>query len=161
MPPVSLAAPAVAAPGELLEAIHDAQQATVLHLVPEAIRHGLSAHQFWPLYHLARGPESHPGELARRLGITAPACTASVDQLVAAGFVARRASTTDRRRVVLAVTPKGRRTLEAVWRRFDGAVRDAAAGLPTADVEISARVLATIAARLREDVAAGREGVRA
>lgn len=150
-----------AASSELLEAIHDAQQASVLHLVPEAIQHGLGAHQFWPLYYLARGTESHPGELARRLGVTAPACTAAIDQLVAAGFVARRGSETDRRQVVLAVTPKGRRTLEAIRRHFDHAVREAMTGLSLAEVEVSARVLATIAARLRTDVPAARDGGRA
>jgi len=160
MPDSPRTAAAPAAHAALLEAIYDVKQAAALYLMPEAIEHGLGAHQFWPLYYLARGSGSHPSELARRLGVTGPACTASVDQLVEAGFVARRPSETDRRQVVLEVTGKGRRTLETVWRRFDGAVRDATAGFSPTDVEASARILATIAARLRADADVSRDGGR-
>jgi MarR family transcriptional regulator, transcriptional regulator for hemolysin len=136
---------------ELLDAIQSAQQATVVHIVPEAIAHGLSAHQYWPLYYVARGEATHPGRLARRLGITAPACTASLDQLVEAGLVSRRTSEEDRRQVVLSVTPKGRRLIESVWRPFDDRIREVTRDLSSDDVAVAARVLRTVADRLRAE----------
>jgi DNA-binding MarR family transcriptional regulator len=134
----------------LLDAVRDAQRAVVVRLMPEVLsRGGITPHQFWPLYHLGREAESHPGELARRLGITMPACTASVDQLVAAGLIVRRRSATDRRRVVLALTPKGRRVLTEVGRRFGRGVAAATVGVPERDVATTARVLRVLADQLR------------
>jgi DNA-binding MarR family transcriptional regulator len=132
-----------------MDAVRDAQRALVVHLIPEVISEGLTPHQFWPLYHLARGSESHPAELARRLGITKPACTAAADQLVEAGLIVRRRSVTDRRRVVLALTPKGRRVLSAVWRRVDDRIEDATAGVSEEDVATAARVLRVVANELQ------------
>jgi len=133
----------------LIDALRDAQRALFTHLLPEAIARGLTPHQFWPLYHLGRETESHPAELARRLGITKPACTASVDQLVAAGLIVRRRSPTDRRRVVLALTPKGRRVLAEVGRKVGQGVEAATAGVPDEDVATAARVLRVLADQLR------------
>lgn len=133
----------------MLDALRDAQRALSTHLLPEAIARGLTPHQFWPLYHLGREVESHPAELARRLGITMPACTASVDQLVMAGLIVRKRSATDRRRVVLALTPKGRRVLAEVARIVGQGVEAATAGLPDQDVATAARVLRVLAGQLR------------
>jgi len=133
----------------LMDAVRDAQRALVAHVMPEVVARGLTPHQFWPLYYLARGSESHPAELARRLGVTKPACTASVDQLVAAGLIVRRPSAADRRQVVLAVTPKGRRALSAVWREVDGWIEEATAGVSDADVATTARVLRVVAEQLQ------------
>jgi DNA-binding MarR family transcriptional regulator len=133
---------------ELLNALQDAQQASVLHLIPEANARGLHGTSFWSLYWLTRGTQPHPTELARRLGITAPACTSTVDQLVESGFVQRRPSDTDRRQVVLAVTPKGRRAVDSIWGHLDREVRAATDGIPTADLATAARVLRSVAGRL-------------
>lgn len=133
----------------LLDAVRDAQRALSTHLLPEVIAQGLTPHQFWPLYHLGREVESHPADLARRLGISMPACTASVDPLVAAGFIVRNRSATDRRRVVLALTPKGRRVLAEIGRRVGEGVEAATAGVPDHDVATAARVLRVLADQLR------------
>ena len=64
---------------------------------------------------------SHPGlgvrELAELVGVSAPALSASVDRLQAAGLVGRRRSTTDRRRVELEVTDAGERILRSARSR--------------------------------------------
>ena len=126
MPGVAASAPPVLADhGELLNALQAAQQAAVLQLLPEAIARGLGGHSFWSLYWLTQGTEPHPTDLARRLGITAPACTSMVDQLVDSGHVQRRPSAEDRRQVVLAVTPKGRRAVDAIWGHLDQQIRAA------------------------------------
>jgi len=146
--------------GELLDAIQNAQQAMVQHLVPQMAHQGLTAHQFWPLYYLGRGGETNPGHLAKRLGITAPACTTSIDHLVEDGFVHRGPSEVDRRRVVLTITPKGRRALDGVWRPFNDRIREAIDDLPESDVAVAARVLRSVADRLRAETTTARLGSR-
>ena len=64
---------------------------------------------------------SNPGfgarELAEREGVSAPAMTAYLDRLEAAGLVARRRSEHDRRRVELRLTDEGMRVLRSVRSR--------------------------------------------
>lgn len=64
---------------------------------------------------------SHPGigvrELAELEGVSAPAMSAYVDRLQAAGFVGRRRSERDRRRVELEVTEDGLRVLRSARSR--------------------------------------------
>ena len=64
---------------------------------------------------------SHPGlgvrELAELEGVSAPALSAYVDRLQAAGLVGRRRATTDRRRVELEVTDAGERILRSARSR--------------------------------------------
>jgi DNA-binding MarR family transcriptional regulator len=133
----------------LLEPIRDISHALIQLLAPHVLATDLAPSTFWPLHHLDRGKERHPNELARRLGVTPATCTASVDQLVVRGFVVRRPSEGDRRQVVLVVTPKGHRKLEAVWQRVDASLREVLAGIPPEDIAVTARTLRTIAARLR------------
>jgi DNA-binding MarR family transcriptional regulator len=136
---------------DLLEPIRDVSHAVIQRLVPAVLASGLDKATFWPLHYLDRGNERHPGELARRMGVTPAACTSSVDQLVEGGYVVRRPSDDDRRQIVLVVTPKGRRTLDAVWRRFDASLESVLAGIPRDEVAVTARTLRTIASRLRND----------
>jgi DNA-binding MarR family transcriptional regulator len=64
---------------------------------------------------------SHPGigvrELAELEGVSAPAMSAYVDRLQAAGLVGRRRSELDRRRVQLEVTEEGQRILRSARSR--------------------------------------------
>ena len=64
---------------------------------------------------------SHPGigvrELAELEGVSAPAMSAYVDRLQAAGLVGRRRSELDRRRVQLEVTGEGQRILRSARSR--------------------------------------------
>lgn len=133
---------------DLLEPIRDISRALVHRLAPQLVAAGLAPSTFWPLHHLDQGHGRHPGELARRLGVSPATCTASVDQLVAFGYVVRRPSPSDRRQVLLAVTPKGRRALDSVWRGFDRSLRDVLRGIPFEDVRVTARTIRAIAERL-------------
>ncbi len=62
---------------------------------------------------------STPGELATAERVSAPSMTRTVAALVADGLVARTASRSDRRQVVLALTDHGRATLAQVRARRD------------------------------------------
>ena len=136
---------------DLLEPIRDVSHEVIQLLTPGVVAADLEKSTFWPLHHLDRGTERHPSELARRLGVTPATCTAAVDHLVARGYVVRRPSERDRRQIVLVVTPKGHRTLEAVWRRFDASLREVLEGIPPGDIVVTARTLRTIATRLRTE----------
>ena len=136
---------------DLLEPIRDVSHAVIHRLAPYVVEAGLAPSTFWPLHFLEIGESRHPGELARRLGVTAPASTSCVDQLVRLGYVQRRTSEEDRRQVVLDVTPKGRRALARIWERFDTSLGEALEGLPPSEIATTARTLRAIAARLREE----------
>ena len=70
---------------------------------------------------LLHAVHTNPGigirELAALEGVSAPAMTAYVDRVEAAGLVARRRSDADRRRVELTVTDEGLRVLRNARRR--------------------------------------------
>jgi DNA-binding MarR family transcriptional regulator len=66
----------------------------------------LRVRQMWVLKALAERASS-PSELAARLAMSRQLATQIVDVLVRDGFVARAASDTDRRRVVLGLTDRG------------------------------------------------------
>jgi DNA-binding MarR family transcriptional regulator len=134
---------------ELVDALHDATHAVLARLTPELEAQGLSLCKFWTLYRLASGGAEHPKAIARRLAVTMPSVTASVDQLVHDRLVDRRRSETDRRGVLLEITPKGQEVLARVLRRFDATTRDAFEGLPRAEVRAATRTLSEVTTRLR------------
>ncbi|RKN21524.1 MarR family transcriptional regulator [Micromonospora musae] len=73
----------------------------------------LPAHEYDTLHALAgRQGRAAPSELAEDLGVAPASITARVDSLVRRGFVERIPSSTDRRRVDVALTDAGR----AAWR---------------------------------------------
>ncbi|GAA1764702.1 MarR family winged helix-turn-helix transcriptional regulator [Agromyces humatus] len=58
--------------------------------------------------HLIMAGPLGPSELARRVGISTPSATTSVDRLVALGHVTREPHPTDRRAVMITPTPSSR-----------------------------------------------------
>ena len=70
-----------------------------------------------PQYHLLealRGPvERTVGELAESAGVAPPTATRMLDCLVRDGYVTRRHAETDRRAVLVALTPAGTEAVEA------------------------------------------------
>ncbi|MBT2441278.1 MarR family transcriptional regulator [Streptomyces sp. ISL-36] len=71
----------------------------------------LERHEFDTLHKLAgRGGSAAPSELAQDLDLAPASVTGRLDALEKRGFVRRTPSTTDRRRVVVELTPSGRET---------------------------------------------------
>lgn len=66
------------------------------------------------LLYLARRDGASLSEAAEHIGLTLPSASRLVDGLVDRGLVRRRTSATDRRRVTLGATPKGRNLMESV-----------------------------------------------
>jgi DNA-binding MarR family transcriptional regulator len=78
---------------------------------------GITGGQASLLWAIRTNPGIGGRELAELEGVSAPAMTAYVDRLEAAGLVARRRSERDRRRVELALTDEGARVLRSVRSR--------------------------------------------
>lgn len=145
-------------PTELLDGLHDATLAVLAAVAPDLEAEGLAPCTFWTLYRLASGGADHPGAIARRLGVTMPSVTQNVDQLVGSGLVSRHRSESDRRIVRLEITPAGRRVLARVVRRVDRTLAQGLKGQPAAEVRAAARLLRTVAARLRRSELPAAEG---
>lgn len=80
---------------------------------------GLTTPQYLVLVHLVAGHREAGMRQLARAGRHDPATmTAVVDGLVERGWVVRRRSPVDRRRVVVRLTPKGRRTYQLATRRL-------------------------------------------
>jgi DNA-binding MarR family transcriptional regulator len=78
--------------------------------------HGLSRGEFEVLATLRRGGEPYtlaPTALARWMMLSSAAMTNRVDRLEAAGLVERRPDPGDRRGVLVALTPDGKRVVDA------------------------------------------------
>ena len=90
---------------------------TVTQLLRREVRRsrpgGLSLPQFRALAIVGARRAASPSELAEDMGL-APATTSAIaDRLVEAGLMVREPPETDRRRRVLALSPQGRRELNA------------------------------------------------
>lgn len=131
----------------LLDAFHVATTA-VRGILAETVRPmGLRVCQFWALNYIAEQGPVNGVHLADDLGVTPPSVTASVQDLVDAGLVARHRSETDRRVVMLSATPRGRKTLGEIWHRLGARMTDRTNGLPPEDVAAAGRVLRAIGTR--------------
>ncbi len=74
---------------------------------------GITGGQAALLHAIRTNPGIGVRDLAAREGMSAPAVTAYLDRLEAAGLVERSRSKDDRRRVIVAVTEKGLRVLRS------------------------------------------------
>ncbi len=75
-------------------------------------RADLSVVQFRALVYLKLNPGASLSALAEYLGLTLPSVSQMVDGLVKKGVVTRMDSSSDRRRLVLTLTPQGKSLLE-------------------------------------------------
>ena len=88
----------------------------------------------------------HKGELAvcdvqRRILVESSSTTYVVDKLVTRGLVRRRHSSHDRRVVLVALTPAGRRLIQRIFPMHADAMRDAVAPLPALQQAQAVRLL--------------------
>jgi DNA-binding MarR family transcriptional regulator len=105
-------------------------------------RHGLTIGGWRTLSLIGHHEPINPGAIAERTSVDQDKVTRAVDRLVARGYVTRRVDGADRRRVILRLTPRGRRVYaeienvrRAIEQKFMGA-------LPPAE---RARFLASLA----------------
>jgi DNA-binding MarR family transcriptional regulator len=83
---------------------------------------GLGLNELNALVHLLDAGQLTPKGLARMLSITTGSATAMIDRLENAGFVARRPHPSDRRSLLLDLTPAGRHAMKWVGEQYESAI---------------------------------------
>jgi DNA-binding MarR family transcriptional regulator len=104
---------------------------------------------------LAERPLTVP-QIARRMGLTRQSVHATVRRLVADGLVELEPNVDHRRSKLVRLTALGRRRYAAISGRQAVWVNDLAAGIDRSDLEITARVIEELSARLEAEGTAGR-----
>jgi MarR family transcriptional regulator, organic hydroperoxide resistance regulator len=137
---------------ELTEALHDFFQAARRargRAAREPSPGGPSLAQYYLLEPLGAGPRTNR-ELAELAGISAPTATRIVDGLLDRGFVSRVEDPTDRRAVVISLTPSGRAALAKKEREYAARRRRVADALAPHEQEVAAGLLRRLAAVIEE-----------
>jgi DNA-binding MarR family transcriptional regulator len=93
------------------------------------------------------------GQLAKESGLTTGAITPLLDRLEAAGYVARRRDTVDRRKVFVEVTPHAYKMGRFVYEHLAEFGRNESAQMPVADMQVITRFLRASAFLDRQMVA--------
>lgn len=127
------------------------------HLVAHARRRRTWSELTYQQYNVLRmidtmGPQPQ-AEVARRLMVTAPVVTRLASALVDAGLVERRPDPSDRRAVLLALTPTGRRRARAMRRDLLAAAHELLEPLPEERREAVAAALEELQVLLPTDSA--------
>src|SRR5215469_13275577 len=90
------------------------------------------------------------GRLARALGVTSGATTRVIDSLVASGHVARGPDPTDRRRVLVQLTPAAEEQVDRTFAQLRADVRTVLETYDDAALETVARFLEDVRSLVRE-----------
>ena len=104
-------------------------------------RFGLGTTEFGVLEVLYHKGELPVCDVQRRILVESSSTTYVVDKLVERGLVRRRRSGTDRRVVLLALTPAGRRLIQRIFPPHANAMRHAVAALPPREQAQTVRLL--------------------
>src|SRR5688572_15961466 len=102
---------------------------------------GLSVPQYELLEPLRRLSEAAVGELADAAGVAPPTATRMLDCLARDGLIERRHSETDRRAVLITLTPSGRTAVEAAHDQVNAFRRRVFEALEPAEREHAAALL--------------------
>jgi DNA-binding MarR family transcriptional regulator len=143
----------VAGPGSeevvrLMGTLHDFVGSALHRLRPILGENGVTMGQFLTLHVISSLRVASVGAVARRLGISAPAASVSVDQLEEAGLVRRRRSERDARTVELTVTARGHTVETRIWKEATRVMGDTVRGLSGEDVATAVNVFEQVARRL-------------
>lgn len=104
------------AAGSLAFALTRSARAARTELTRTLSSHGLYAGQDTVITALAEGEAASPGAIAERLGVRAPTITKTINRLAAQGFVEKKSAAGDGRKAEIALTARGRETVEAIAR---------------------------------------------
>lgn len=116
--------------------------------------HNLTGPQLSFLRQVARHGEAPVGVLAKAAILGSPTVTGIVDRLEKQGLVSRVPSQEDRRKVLIAITPAGRRLLQRNPSLLNDGFRDQLSRLPKAEQRRICDVLQRVANMMEHAVAA-------
>jgi DNA-binding MarR family transcriptional regulator len=109
---------------------------------------GISGSQLWILHEIAKSQGIGVSDLAVKLSIHQSTCSQLVEKLVRAGYVRKARGSGDQRRVDLALTGAGRRTLARAPAPTEGLLPEAIAELSPAQRRALGRSLDAVIAAL-------------
>jgi DNA-binding MarR family transcriptional regulator len=113
---------------------------------------GLSLPQYHLLEALRDADELTVGVLAEAAGVAPPTATRMLDCLARDGYVARRHSETDRRSVLVSLTPSGRIAVEAAHQRVSAWRRRVLESLEPEEREQAAALLMRLSQAMEEQM---------
>lgn len=141
-------------PGKVVAALDRLARGQRSHRQSVAWEHELTPLQVEVLRVIAEGTPPRPtvGLLAAELGVTQPTVTDSVQALAAKGLVVRSPDPDDRRRTLVALSPRGRAVAESV-RAADATLAAGVAALPAGEqVDLLGSLLDLIAGQVHAGV---------
>lgn len=113
--------------------------------------YGLSHAMAWPAVMIGRmGEGARPGAVAEAVGLEPASLVRVIDQLVAAGLVARHEDPHDRRAKVLSLTAQGQKQVARVEQALNVMRRELLQGLSDEDLQAALRVLLRLEAGVAE-----------
>lgn len=112
-------------------------------------RRNLSLAMWRVLAALSNNGEQRQIDLVSMTSIDASTMSRLVTRLVRAGLVTRSRSKTSNREVVIALSPKGRATVEGLIPIAQGMEKVASAGIPAKELEVVKKTLRTMYANLK------------
>jgi DNA-binding MarR family transcriptional regulator len=118
----------------------------------------LSVPQFRTLAFLGRNDRVMLGDVATFLALTLPAASKLIDGLVSVGFATREIDPDDRRKVILALTPAGRRKFNAALKFTADFLAERVSNLKEADRAAVARAMKALDKVFTEDPSETRNG---
>lgn len=101
----------------------------------------LSVPQFRTLMFLDRKKQGSLSDVAQHLGLTLPSMSVLIDGLVDRGLVRRQSDSTDRRRVTLMLTDRGRTRIDRARAAAHKHLTDLFRGVPAADRSVIAKAM--------------------
>jgi DNA-binding MarR family transcriptional regulator len=101
------------------------------------------------LFMLSHGPHNL-SELAEKHNVTPPTMSNTISTLVERGWVQRTQSSTDRRRVIIELTPSGHALLESIQNYVEASITRTLAPLSTEELDQLIAGLAVLRAAFRQ-----------
>jgi DNA-binding MarR family transcriptional regulator len=133
-----------------LERLLELMEATAAFVERGLARHGLSrarASVLWVLHH--RGPVTQR-ELSEAVGVTPRNITGLVDALETDGYAVRRRHPTDRRAMLVSLTPKGAETMRNAQATYDAEALHLFSDLSPQDLRAFLSLTDGLIARVRD-----------
>jgi DNA-binding MarR family transcriptional regulator len=108
------------------------------------LRLGVSMAQLHIMFTLQRSGEMTMSQLAEVLNVSLSNATGLIDRLEERGYIARERVSTDRRVVLVRVTPAGEQMLDEVDALSDALLRSVLGRLPAPQLKVVARAIAAL-----------------
>jgi DNA-binding MarR family transcriptional regulator len=105
---------------------------------------GLSIPQFRALVYIHRNADVSLTAVAEHLGLTPPTTSSLVDGLARRSLLLRTASREDRRKVILALTPSGKKAMEAALQETQRSLAALVEGLTPGELATVADAMAAL-----------------